>query len=138
MADVVHAFLESPQYKRGALFIVYDEWGGFFDHVPRRACPTARASADINQDFGRMGIRIPAIADLALRQDAAVDRGIYGFESILKMIGYRFGLPPLTRRDKLRPQHRPRLRLRGQAAPGSARPAAPRAHLCPRRARPRA
>ena len=33
MADVVHAFMESPQFKRGALFIVYDEWGGFFDHV---------------------------------------------------------------------------------------------------------
>ena len=39
MADVVHAFMESPQFKRGALFIVYDEWGGFFDHV----APAARA-----------------------------------------------------------------------------------------------
>ena len=34
-----HAFMESPQWKRGALFIVYDEWGGFFDHV----APAARA-----------------------------------------------------------------------------------------------
>lgn len=25
--------MESPQFKRGALFIIYDEWGGFFDHV---------------------------------------------------------------------------------------------------------
>ena len=39
MSDVVHAFIESPQYRRGALFINYDEWGGFFDHVkpPPRA-----------------------------------------------------------------------------------------------------
>jgi phospholipase C len=28
-----------------------------------------------------------------------VDHSIYGFESILKMIRYRFGLPPLTPRD---------------------------------------
>ena len=42
MADVVNAFVASPNYRRGALFIVYDEWGGFFDHVQaRRACPTS-------------------------------------------------------------------------------------------------
>ena len=39
--DVVHAFIESPQFRRGAMFVNYDEWGGFFDHVspslrPRR------------------------------------------------------------------------------------------------------
>ena len=49
MSDVVHAFVESPQYRRGALFINYDEWGGFFDHVPprhrpRRPAQTARTS----------------------------------------------------------------------------------------------
>jgi phospholipase C len=26
MADVVHAFMESPQFKRGVIFVVYDEW----------------------------------------------------------------------------------------------------------------
>ena len=39
MSDVVHAFMDSPQFERGALFIVYDEWGGFFDHVPPRVRP---------------------------------------------------------------------------------------------------
>ena len=42
MADVVHAFMESPQWKRGALFIVYDEWGGFFDHVRPPRVPDIR------------------------------------------------------------------------------------------------
>ena len=33
----------SPQFKRGALFIVYDEWGGFFDHVVPPRVPDLRA-----------------------------------------------------------------------------------------------
>jgi len=39
-----NAFIESPQWKRGALFIVYDEWGGFFDHVPPPRVPDIRNS----------------------------------------------------------------------------------------------
>jgi len=99
MADVVHAFLESPQFKRGALFIVYDEWGGFFDHVRPPRVPDVRSSGDLNRDFGQMGFRIPAIAVSPYARRHHVDHGIYGFESILKMIRYRFGLGPLTRRD---------------------------------------
>ena len=62
MSDVVHAFMESPQWKRGALFIVYDEWGGFFDHVAPPRVPDDRSSPDLNKDFGQMGFRIPAVA----------------------------------------------------------------------------
>jgi phospholipase C len=61
VADVVHAFIESPQFKRGALFIVYDEWGGFFDHVVPPRVPDLRTSRDINKDYGQMGFRIPAV-----------------------------------------------------------------------------
>src|SRR5688572_12112790 len=62
MADVVNAFVESPNYRRGALFVVYDEWGGFFDHVTPPSVPDVRQSSDLNQDFGQMGFRIPAVA----------------------------------------------------------------------------
>ena len=99
ISDVVHAFIESPQYERGALFIVYDEWGGFFDHVLPRACPTsARAQTEAN-DFGQMGLRIPAMVVSPYARRGHVDHSVYGFESILKMIRYRYGLPPLTPRD---------------------------------------
>ncbi len=61
-ADVAGAFVKSPNYKRGAMFVMYDEWGGFFDHVKPPRVPDDRASADLNEDFGQMGFRIPAIA----------------------------------------------------------------------------
>ncbi len=99
VADIVHAFMESPQYRRGALFIVYDEWGGFFDHVVPPRVPDLRPSRDLNQDFGQMGFRIPAVVVSPYARRGHVDHSIYGFESILKMIRYRYGLPPLTPRD---------------------------------------
>jgi phospholipase C len=100
MSDVVHAFMEGPQWKRGALFIVYDEWGGFFDHVRPPRVPDARASADVAEDFGQMGMRIPAVLVSPYAKRGHVDHNIYGFESILKLIRYRYGLSPLTTRDQ--------------------------------------
>ena len=99
ISDVVHAFIESPQYERGALFIVYDEWGGFFDHVVPPRVPDLRASTNLENDFGQMGLRIPAVVVSPYARGGYVDHTIYGFESILKMIRYRYGLPPLTPRD---------------------------------------
>jgi phospholipase C len=100
MSDVVHAFMESKHWKRGALFIVYDEWGGFFDHVRPPRVPDIRASSDLNSDYGQMGFRIPAVAVSPWARRKHVDHTIYGFESILKLIEYRYGLSPLTTRDK--------------------------------------
>jgi phospholipase C len=99
MADVVHAFMESPQWKRGALFIVYDEWGGFFDHVRPPRVPDIRNTPDPNTDFGQMGLRIPAVTVSPWVRRGYVSHTVFGFESIIKMIRYRFGIDPLTRRD---------------------------------------
>jgi phospholipase C len=99
MSDVVNAFIESPHWKSGALFIVYDEWGGFFDHVPPPRVPDSRNSKDVNEDFGRMGMRVPAVVVSPYAKRKHVDHSVFGFESILKMIRYRYGIHPLTRRD---------------------------------------
>jgi phospholipase C len=98
MSDVVHAFMESPQFKRGAIIICYDEWGGFFDHVRPPRVPDQRNSPDLNKDYGQMGFRIPAIAISPYVKRGHVDHSIYGFESILKMICHRFAIPPLNKR----------------------------------------
>jgi phospholipase C len=108
MADVVNAFVRSPSYERGALFVIYDEWGGFFDHVRPPRVPDDRASSDLNEDFAQMGFRVPAVAisPYARRQrrrqrpgdEFRVDHGVYAHESILKLISYRFGLGDLTTR----------------------------------------
>jgi phospholipase C len=100
MADVVRAFARSPCYRRGALFVVYDEWGGFFDHVRPPRVRDARASSDLDEDFGQMGFRIPAVAVSPFARGGNVRHAQLGFESILKLISYRFGLGHLTVRDR--------------------------------------
>src|SRR3954451_7054983 len=99
MSDVVHAFLESPQFKRAAMFIVYDEWGGFFEHVPPPSVPDDRGSPDINKNYGQMGFRIPSVIISPYARRGHVDHTQWGFESILKMVRYRYGAEPLCRRD---------------------------------------
>jgi phospholipase C len=106
MSDVVNAFVQSPNYQRGALFVIYDEWGGFFDHVRPPRVPDDFESRDPEEDFGQMGFRIPAVAVSPFARGRAssssdrfrVDHGTYGHESILKLIAYRFGLGNLTKR----------------------------------------
>jgi len=115
MGDVVNAFVRSPSYRRGAMFVIYDEWGGFFDHVRPPSVPDDRASTDLNENFGQLGFRVPAVAisPYARRRrrrhgrrhphfdrgkDLRVDHGMYAHESILKLIAYRFGLGDLNTR----------------------------------------
>jgi phospholipase C len=119
-ADVVNAFVNSPCYRRGALFVIYDEWGGFFDHVRPPRVWDDRSSNNLDEDFGQMGFRVPAVAVSPYsrrerkrwpwerdrdgwRHDRGfkVDHGQYAHESILKFISYRFGLGDLTTRMKL-------------------------------------
>ena len=100
MADIVHACMQSPQWPRMAVFCVYDEWGGFFDHVVPPRVPDIRAATDVGRDFGQMGFRIPAVLASPYARRGYVDHSVYGFESILKMIRYRFGVSQaLTTRD---------------------------------------
>ena len=106
MADVVNAFVRSPNYRRGALFIIYDEWGGFFDHVRPPRVVDERANRDLANDFGQMGFRVPAVTVSPYTRGKSrngrfrVDHGVYGHESILKLISYRFGLGFLTKRHQ--------------------------------------
>jgi phospholipase C len=100
MSDVVHAFMESPQYKRGALFVVYDEWGGFFDHVPPPRVPDDLMNNNHAEDWGQMGFRIPAMTISPFVRPGAVSHATLGFESILKLISHKFALGHLTKRHR--------------------------------------
>jgi phospholipase C len=53
---VYDALATSPQWERSLLVIIYDEHGGFFDHV----APPHAIDDDL-ETFGRYGVRVPAI-----------------------------------------------------------------------------
>jgi phospholipase C len=99
VSEIVAAVVNGPAWGSTAVVITYDEWGGFFDHVVPPRVPDLRSSRDLARDFGQMGFRIPAVLVSPYARRGHVDHSIYGFESILKMIRYRFGLAPLVKRD---------------------------------------
>jgi phospholipase C len=99
MADVYAAVTQSPEWSSTVLVITFDEWGGFFDHVPP---PTAdipaatRAAGDVD---GRLGFRVPALLISPWARRGLVAHAQYDHTSVLRMIEANWDLAPLTSRD---------------------------------------
>jgi phospholipase C len=100
MSDITHAFMNSPQWNTGAMFINYDEWGGFFDHVSPPKVPDDRESADLAEDFGQTGFRIPGVAVSPFARRDHVSHMNVTHESILKLISHKFQLGYLNKRHR--------------------------------------
>ena len=90
---------------KGALFLDYDEHGGFYDHVPPPpACvpddiPPMLQTGDTPGAFDRYGIRVPAVVVSPYARPHYVSHRVYDHTSVLRFIETRFDLPALTRRD---------------------------------------
>lgn len=103
IADVYHAIRNGPQWAKTAFFLTYDEWGGFYDHVPPPRMRDERANAaNLAEDYGQLGIRVPTITISPWARPGISSR-TFEHASILKFIEYRFRLAPLTLRDASAP-----------------------------------
>ena len=99
---VHNALKDSPQWERMVFVLNFDEHGGFFDHVPPPECQDDTVLADLGPcpDLKRLGFRVPAIAMGPFAPRKIETAGPYEHCSILKMIAWRWGLEPLTLRDR--------------------------------------
>jgi len=90
ISSVYKAVTTSPQWPSTVLFINYDEWGGFFDHVPppdsgvipdadRAAC-----QAEGVEPFSMMGFRVPTMCVSPFARRGYVDHLPYDHCSILR------------------------------------------------------
>jgi phospholipase C len=101
LSQIIAAMLASPQWERSALVITYDEWGGFFDHVrPPRLPDDHDTGPRGKDDHAQSGFRVPTIALSPFARRGHVAHNVYDHASILKMVEWRFGLAPLTKRDR--------------------------------------
>jgi phospholipase C len=99
MADVYAAVTQSPEWPSTVLVVAFDEWGGFFDHVPPPTAdipPATRAAGDVD---GRLGFRVPALLIAPWARRSHVAHAQYDHTSVLRMIEANWGLAPLTSRD---------------------------------------
>jgi phospholipase C len=71
----------------------FDEWGGFFDHVPPQNAP------DVEPAYTLRGFRVPCLIVSPWSRRGYVGTNIYDHTSVLKMIEWRWNLEPLSARD---------------------------------------
>jgi phospholipase C len=106
IAQVVHALTTSPNWKNTALFITYDEGGGYYDHVPppKAIRPDSIAPVLPPYDqypgaFDRYGFRVPLIVVSPWAKRNYVSRVVQDHTSITAFIERKWNLPAMTFRD---------------------------------------
>ncbi|HUP92986.1 MAG TPA: alkaline phosphatase family protein [Solimonas sp.] len=85
---------QSPSWERTLVVINYDEWGGFYDHVPPPIAPVSADEAALGND-GRLGCRVPCVLIGPRARRGHVEHMQLDPNSILNMIAWRFGFEPL-------------------------------------------
>jgi phospholipase C len=123
---VYETIRNSPHWERSMLVVMFDEHGGFYDHV---APPAATPPGDLATDsyiqfhfrFDRLGVRVPALVISPYTRRGTIDHSTYDHTSMLATLEKLFGMRHLTARDSAAATFDPLFAL------PSARPDAPTA-----------
>jgi phospholipase C len=84
----INALMQGPNWNNTAIFITWDDPGGFYDHVKPE-----------NKDQFGLGMRLPLLIISPFSIAGKISHTQYEFSSVLKFIEARFGLPSMTDRD---------------------------------------
>ena len=110
VADVYNALRAGPKWESTALLVLWDEHGGFFDHVPPPdlatesiACaPDTPSETARAFQFNRLGVRVPAILASAWAPKGGVVNDVFEHSAIPATVRKVFGLNGvLSKRDAL-------------------------------------
>jgi phospholipase C len=88
VASLVNAVGESPYWKSSAIFIFWDDYGGWYDHVPPH-----------HVDYDGLGFRVPLVVVSPYAKQGYVSHVRYEHGSLLRFIEDRFGLSTLSASD---------------------------------------
>jgi phospholipase C len=86
--SVLNAVMQGPDWNSTAVFITWDDFGGFYDHV---------APPQMDQ-FG-LGPRVPLLIISPYAKSGYVSHTVYDHTSVLKFVETRYHVQPLTSRD---------------------------------------
>jgi phospholipase C len=114
VASIINALMKSSSWTSSVFILSYDEFGGFYDHVPpqQTVSPDGIPPKDLKTsdlcynnpssptcDFTYTGYRVPLIVISPFSKKHYVSHTVADYTAILKLIETRFGLPSLTKRD---------------------------------------
>jgi phospholipase C len=85
VASIVNAIGNSPYWTNTVILIAWDDWGGWYDHVPPPIDPV--------YGYYENGFRVPLIVVSAYTPAGYVSQQTHTFGSILKFVEKAFGLP---------------------------------------------
>ena len=88
VVSTINTIMQSKYWNSTAIFITWDDWGGWYDHV-----------APPQVDSLGLGFRVPCLVISPYAKQGYVDHTQGDFTSILKFIETTYSLPPLTGRD---------------------------------------
>jgi phospholipase C len=97
--SIYEAVTRSKAWRNTMIVFQYDEWGGFFDHVPPSVAPTSEIDRAAGNLDGLRGFRVPAIIVAPFAQRGHVEHTVFDHTSVLRFIEWRWKLDPLTERD---------------------------------------
>jgi phospholipase C len=86
--QVINAIMRSKYWKSTAIFLTWDDFGGFYDHVPPD-----------HKDIMGLGPRVPLLIISPWAKRGYVDSTEYEFSSVLKFIETIYDLGCMTPRD---------------------------------------
>lgn len=86
--EIVNAIMRSPEWRHTAIVITWDDFGGFYDHVPPP-----------HLDLYGLGPRVPMLLISPWARQGLITSDLLEFSSVLKMIETIWDLPSLTERD---------------------------------------
>jgi phospholipase C len=101
----VNALIHAPTWKHTALFITYDEHGGYYDHVPppRAIKPDSIAPIlgpyDLPGAYDRYGFRVPTIVVSPWAKPGYASNVVQDHTSMLAFMELKWNLPAMTFRD---------------------------------------
>jgi phospholipase C len=84
----INAIMQGPAWATTAIVLTWDDFGGFFDHVPPPQV-----------DGLGLGPRVPLIVLSPYAREGVVSHTVYEFSSVLQLIEQRYRLKALTTRD---------------------------------------
>jgi phospholipase C len=88
VTSVVNALMRSDMWKHTAVFITWDEWGGFYDHV----------APPMVDPYTRLGFRVPMLVISPWAKRGYIDHEQGELTSPLKFVSDNWGLDYLTPR----------------------------------------
>lgn len=100
--EVYNAIKNSPYRDNTLLIITHDEHGGCYDHVPPPAAvpPVPGMKGQCDFTFDRLGVRVPMVMVSSYIAPNTIMNGQFEHTSFIKTMCQKWGLDPLTDRDK--------------------------------------